>query len=127
MSEREFRVAYNARDFDATVGFFETVLGLDGVNSWERPDGKGALFAAGGNAVVEVLAAAEGEAPFEAPPQGSFSLMVAVDDLEKRLAEIVDRGGVVAQPIVDKPWNRSFSVRDPNGVEIFFFTPKPAG
>ncbi len=33
MSEREFRVAYNARDFDATVGFFETVLGLDSVGS----------------------------------------------------------------------------------------------
>ncbi len=126
MSRMQFRVCYNVPDLDATAGFYEGVLGVECVASWDRPTGKGALFSVGDNAVVEVLAAAAGEVPFDAPLRNSFSLMVEVENADAALESIVGRGGVVAQPIVDKPWNhRTFSVRDPNGVEIFFFVPQP--
>lgn len=128
MTEKTFRAAYNARDFDATVRFFDSVLGLECIRSWDRPSGKGALYSAGGNAVIEFLGAATGETPFEAPPPDSFSLMIEVESADRTLEDIVARGGVVARPIVDKPWNhRTFSVRDPNGVEIFFFEVTSAG
>ncbi len=125
MSGKQFRVCYDVPDFDATAGFYGAVLGLDCVSSWDRPTGKGALFSAGGNAVVEVLAAAAGEAPFKAPPRDSFSIMIEVDDIDARRAAIAGKAGAEATPVVDKPWNRSFSVRDPDGVAIFFFVSQP--
>ncbi len=125
MSGKQFRVCYDVPDFDATTGFYEGVLGLECVSSWDRPTGKGALYSAGGHAVVEVLAAAAGEAPFDAPPRNSFSIMIEVDDVDARRAAIAGKAGAEPTPVVDKPWNRSFSVRDPDGVEIFFFVSQP--
>ena len=79
-------------------------------------------------AVIAFLGAATGKTPFEAPPPDSFSLMIEVESADRTLGGIVARGGVVAEPIVDKPWNhRTFSVRDPNGVEIWFFEVTSAG
>ena len=125
MTDPQVRVAYDTDRFEETVRFYEEVLGLETWTSWDRTDSRGALISAGGNAVIEVFSAARGAPPLQPPPRDSFSIMIAVEDVDARYGELVAKGADIAPP-VDKPWARQFVVRDPNGVEIYFFTPTPA-
>lgn len=53
MEIRQFRVALRARRFDDTSRFYNDILGLPRLRSWEGQDGRGAQFQAGPG-VVEV-------------------------------------------------------------------------
>ena len=53
MEIRQFRVALRARRFDDTCRFYNEILGLPRLRSWEGSSGRGAQFQAGPG-VVEV-------------------------------------------------------------------------
>lgn len=54
MESLEFRFAFFARDFEASVNFYQNTLDMPSVGGWDRLDGKGALLSAGGTAVIEI-------------------------------------------------------------------------
>lgn len=120
MSVQEFCVSYNATDFDKTAAFFTEVLEFTPSVSWDRDDGRGAFFVCGGNGVVEIFGAARGAAPYAAPPQGSFMIVVIVDDVDTYHDTVVANGVEVRWPMAEFEWGKYFGVVDPNEVGIYF-------
>ena len=125
----------------------ETVLhrfagGIDGARpeSTLLIDGKGALFSAGGTAVIEIYGAATGR-DYTGPAPVALNLALrlenaaAVDTFYKRLAALGYHAlgyralGVRALPDTgrllspqDRPWgHRSFIVHDPDGIPIHIY------
>lgn len=80
MEALEFRFAFHARDFARSIHFPREVLGLRPVGGlWDRLDGKGALFAAGGTAVIEIYGAATGKT-YDGPRPEALNLALRVPD-----------------------------------------------
>ncbi len=122
----EFRCAFFARDYDGVVAFYREGLEFAEIESWNRGrDDRGTLFAAG-RGVVEVLALPR-QAPDDSvwdqrPPRG-VTLVVEVDDVAARHRRAVEAGLEIAEPLTDQPWgHRSFVVRDPQGLALYFFS-----
>ncbi len=124
MDVLEFRFAFFAKDFGRSVHFYQNVLGMKLVGGWDRPDGKGALFSAGGTAVIEIYGAAEGKT-YEGPSPVAINLALrfentsAVDEFYQRLAAIgVER----IEPPQDRSWgHRSFIIYDPDGIPVHIY------
>jgi len=122
MNANQFRFVYTAREFKRTVSFYHETLSMQLVGEWNRPDGKGALLSAGGNAVVEILGAAEGTAYDGPPPSGMF-LAFEVDGVDGWFPRLVGAGVQIEVPPRDLPWgHRAFRFRDPEGVAISLFS-----
>ena len=123
MGKDEVRFAIRSGEFDASLRFWRDILGLTPVSLWDRPDGKGAIFAVGGNAFVEVLGAGDGP-DYDLPPTTSVYLSLEMDDVDAVFGRFSEAGADVVGSPVDQPWgHRSFRVREPAGVEIQFFAP----
>ena len=125
MQALEFRFAFFARNFERSIQFYGDTLGLQPVPGWwDRPDGKGALFVAGGTAVIEIYGAAQGTA-YDGPSPAGINLALrlanveAVNSFHQRLAALnIDS---LEQP-EDRPWgHRSFIVHDPDGIPIHIY------
>lgn len=122
MNANQFRFVYTARDFKRAVTFYQEALSMQLIEGWDRPDGKGALLSAGGNAVVEILGAAEGNAYDGPPPSGMF-LGIEIDDVDGWYRRLVGAGVQVEVPLRDLPWgHRGFRFRDPEGVVIYLYS-----
>ena len=114
----DFRVIFIARDYDATVRFYRDVLEFPVVTSWDHAP-RGTVFSAG-SGTVEVFAPGEHHA--DAFPSG-FRLLVRHADPDTWCARLEDKGVDISVALVDRPWGyREFAVRDPNGIEFFFYT-----
>ena len=118
-----FRFVFFTPIYDETVAFFRDRLELDIVTSWDRAgDHRGTVFAAG-SGQIEVLEL-EGleRRPSETGTGGPFAA-VEVADVDALHARVTANGAATHYPLEDKSWgHRGFSVLDPNGVEIAFFT-----
>lgn len=113
---QQFRYVVVSGAFDASVDFYEGVLGLERVGGWDRDDGRGALLSAGGNAVVEVI---EGRDP---PSARGVFLAVEVDDADTWHDHLKGCGVEMEVPLHNEPWgHRAFTVRDPDGLSIVLY------
>ena len=120
---REFRFVYFTPRYDETVAFVRDLLELRQVESWDRPgDHRGTVFAAGPG-LIEVLENEELQrGPSDTASGGPFAA-IEVADVDALHARIAGKGVALHYPLADKPWgHRGFSVLDPNGVEIAFFS-----
>jgi len=128
MTRGQFRFAYFTPLYEATVAFYQDGLDLPVVEMWDRsPDDRGTLFGAA-SGMIEVLALPQsdrsGHLFDERQPQGAF-MVIEVDQVEARYQRIKDRGLPVQQELEDQAWgHRSFCVRDPNGLTLYFFSEK---
>jgi catechol 2,3-dioxygenase-like lactoylglutathione lyase family enzyme len=126
MSEGQFRFAYFTPDYESTVAFYRDGLELPVIETWNRsPDDRGTLFGAA-SGMIEVLALPKsGESSHlwdDRPPQGAF-MVIEVDQVEARYQRAVEKGLPIKQELKDQGWgHRSFCVRDPNGLTLYFFT-----
>jgi catechol 2,3-dioxygenase-like lactoylglutathione lyase family enzyme len=122
MNANQFRFVYTARDFKRTVSFYQETLSMQLIGGWDRPDGKGALLSGGGNAVVEILGAAEGTAYAGPPPSGMY-LAIEIDDADGWYQRLVGAGVQIEAPPHDQPWgHRAFRFRDPENVLISLYS-----
>ncbi len=105
-------------DIDAARAFYTERLGLEadpeqsGPNFvlFQRPDGVGAsLGLSTGDAVA---------------PSTSIELWWYVDDADAIHDELVAGGVEVASPLVDMPFGRTFSIKDPSGNLLYFLQAK---
>lgn len=109
----EVRVLVGTAAFDASVEFYGGVLGFPVTVQWgaDGTQGRGAIFAATGDARIEVL---EGRAT----PSG-LTVSVQVDDVETVAGRL---GPHLVEPPTLQPWgHRSCTADDPNGVRLVFF------
>jgi len=126
VSRGQFRFSYFTQDYDATVAFYRDGLGFPVVESWDRdPEDRGMLFGAA-SGLVEILKRPEsGDSSHlwdERSPQGAF-MVIEVEDVDKTYRQVVGKGLPIQQELTTQTWgHRSFCVREPNGLTLYFFS-----
>jgi catechol 2,3-dioxygenase-like lactoylglutathione lyase family enzyme len=126
MEIRNFRVVVRARDFDTTCRFYGETLSLPRLKSWDRENGRGALYQAGAGA-VEVLGmphGAEGgrfeDFDYQGPHQ-KMEIVLTVPSAEKAYEELVFRNRNIPGGLRPDPdGTLVFETHDPDGVRIIF-------
>jgi catechol 2,3-dioxygenase-like lactoylglutathione lyase family enzyme len=125
VSSGQFRFSYFTQDYDATVAFYRDGLGFPVVESWDRdPEDRGTLFGAA-SGLVEILKRPEsGDSSHlwdKRPPQGAF-MVIEVEDVDKTYRKVVEKGLPIQQELTTQAWgHRSFCIREPNGLTLYFF------
>jgi catechol 2,3-dioxygenase-like lactoylglutathione lyase family enzyme len=125
MEIRQFRVVLRARDFDTTCRFYGEVMALPRVQSWDRDDGRGALFQAGAG-VLEVLGrpreyAGRDEVFDYQSPHHKLTIALVVTSAERVYEEMVFRDKNVPGGLrLDADGLLLFETHDPDGVKVVF-------
>ena len=119
----DFRFVYFTAAYEETVEFFDDALELAIVTSWDRVgDHRGTVFAAGSGQIEVMEMEGLQRGPSHTASGGPFAA-VEVDDVEALYERVTAKGVATHYPLEDKPWgHRGFSVLDPNGVEIAFYS-----
>ena len=125
MDIRQFRVVVRAKSFERTSRFYGESLALPRLQTWEREDGRGAVFQAGSGA-IEVIGSPSGvrfqdEGFAYQGPDHKLTLTLIVPSAEKAFEEISFRernipGGLRR----DGDGTLIFETHDPDGVKIVF-------
>lgn len=125
MDIRQFRVVVKARDFDRTCRFYGETLSLPRLTTWDRENGRGALYQAGTGA-IEVRGHAHGgetgdrDENFDYQgPKHKLEIVLLVPSAEQAYEELVFReknipGGLRPDP----DGTLVFETHDPDGVKI---------
>ncbi len=127
MEIRQFRVVLKARDFDRTCRFYGETLSLPRLQSWDREDGRGALYQAGSGA-IEVLGrphganVAERDEAFDYQgPHHKLVINLTVASAEKVYEELIFRDRNIPGGLrTDGDGAMVFGTHDPDGVKIVF-------
>ena len=113
----EFRVAFIAHDYDATVAFFHETMGLEILRSFEE-GGKGTILTAA-DGQIEVFSPDVG---WGEPGVTGATMAWEVEDATAAHAELVSRGAVVSGPPAMQPWgHKNFRVEGPDGWAITLY------
>ena len=119
VEDGDFRVIFMAGDYPATIAFYQDILELPVLTSWDDSTPAGTIFSAGPG-TLEVLGSI-GDPPGQ-PPSG-FRLLLRRPDPDQWCRRLSDKGVAITVPLVDRPWGyREFAVTDPNGIEVFIYT-----
>lgn len=127
MEIRQFRVVIRAKSFERTCRFYGESLALPRLQSWDREDGRGALYQAGSQ-VIEVLGRPAGGDPqardekydYQGPEQ-KMSLVFHVPSAEKAYQELLFRDKNIPGGLKKDPdGSLVFETHDPDGVHVVF-------
>ncbi len=125
MDIRQFRVVVRAKSFERTSRFYGESLALPRLQTWEREDGRGALFQAGSGA-IEVLGSPSGvrfqdeDFAYQGPAH-KLTLTLIVPSAEKAFEEISFRDRNIPGGLRrDGDGALIFETHDPDGVKIIF-------
>ena len=116
MLVREFRLKLYVRNFDAMCHFYMETLGFEPVDSWDNsPEDRGVLLDTG-SGFVELISAGN-----EYLPVQGCDVSLEVDDVWNLWEELKDQP--VIQALRQNYWgDSSFSIRDPEGFRLTFFS-----
>lgn len=123
MQIRQFRVVLRAKSFERTTRFYGEVLALPRLQSWDREDGRGALFQAGTGA-VEVIGRPRGSQGYDESfdyqgPQHKLELSWIVPSAERAYEELLFRDKNIPGGLRRSPEGAlQFETHDPDGVRI---------
>ena len=113
----EFRVIFVANDYDATVGFFTDVMGLEVERSFGEVFRGTILLAAAGR--IEVI---EDGGGWDRPGVSGVSVSWEIDDADAEHARLVAAGADIVRPVQLMPWgHKSFELAGPDGLRIILF------
>lgn len=124
MPDLEFRCAFFARDYEASLAFYRDQLEWPVRTHWDRgADDRGTLFEAGGG-IVEVLALPATPVPgWDAKPPVGLVLVVEVEDVRAAHDGLVARGVELSEGLTDQRWgHRSIRLSDPDGSSLYLFS-----
>ncbi len=117
--EQRFYMILSVRDFQETLAFYRDILELPEVHSWHGPDGSGAMLRAE-TGIVEIVSQPSDR---EFVPLQGVGMAIQVPDVDARYAALQVRGAALPEAPATHPWGqRSFSLTDPNGVQVVFFS-----
>jgi catechol 2,3-dioxygenase-like lactoylglutathione lyase family enzyme/heme-degrading monooxygenase HmoA len=125
---RELRVALTADAYDDALRFYRDGLGLTVEESWDGPDGRGAVLLAG-RATLEVLSTAMAETVDRieagARVSGPVRLAIEVADSAQASERLVAAGAELVGGPVETPWGDvNVRVRAPDGLQLTLFRTK---
>ncbi len=121
MSASELRVLLRVSDLEASVRFYQDLLGMERLKSWERDTGSGVILRAGEGRTIELLGAPPGKDYTDRLPRG-VALWLQVDDVAAWYERVRASGAVIARDLADDPWGtRSFRLDDPDGTPVWLF------
>ena len=113
----EFRVIFVAHDYDATVGFFADVMGLEVERSFGEIF-RGTIFLAAAGR-IEVI---EDGAGWDTPGVTGVSVSWEITDADAEHARLVAAGADIVRPPEMQPWgHKSLEVAAPDGLRIILF------
>lgn len=113
----EFRVAWVAHDYDATVAFFRDTMGLAVLRSFEE-GGRGTILVAA-DGQIEVFAPDD---PAASPGVSGARLAWEVDDADAAYAAVTSRGATASTQPTMQPWgHKNFTVEGPDGWTITLY------
>jgi catechol 2,3-dioxygenase-like lactoylglutathione lyase family enzyme len=121
----ELRVALTVDDYEEALRFYRDGLGLEVTESWDRPDGRGAIFPVE-RATLEVLSKDMGETVdrIEAGDRvsGPVRLALEVEDPARAGERLMAAGAeFVGGPVVT-PWGDvNVRVQAPDGMQLTLF------
>lgn len=116
----EVRLLVGSTDFDRSCTFYAQVLGFDLVDRWSDQGGRGALFRATDEGIIEVFEDSV-RYPFRNP--SGIKIAIEVADVALVFERVLAGGVEVVTPVADHPWgHRNFEILDPDGLSIVFFT-----
>lgn len=129
MEIRQFRTVLRAKSFERTCRFYGETMSLPRLQTWDREDGRGALFQAGAG-VIEVLGRAAGTAERDRERDESFDyqgphhklvLLLLVPSAEKVYQELLLRDRNIPGGLrQDADGSLLFDTHDPDGVRVIF-------
>ena len=123
MQIRQFRVVLRTKLFERTTRFYGEVLALPQLQSWDREDGRGALFQAGTGA-IEVIGRPRDVAGYDESfdyqgPQHKMVIALAVPSAERAYEELLFRDKNVPGGLrKNAEGGLQFETHDPDGVRI---------
>ena len=123
MQIRQFRVVLKTKSFERTTRFYGEVLALPRLQSWDREDGRGALFQAGTGA-IEVIGRPRDSGSFDEEfdyqgPQHKMILSWVVPSAERTYEELLFRDKNIPGGLRRNPdGGLQFETHDPDGVRI---------
>lgn len=134
MQVLQSRVLLRPRDFDRSVTFYETGIGLVRYRDWGEAPHRGVVYFLGGGylelaegdtATQNDVAAGDidpGDPPGEAPAQTPLvRLWLQVADISSTYADLVERSIPVTEAPALQPWGLiEMTVVDPDGLELVF-------
>ena len=113
----EFRVIFAANDYDATVGFFTEVMGLEVERSFGEIFRGTILLAASGR--IEVI---EDGGGWDSPGVTGVTVSWEIADADAEHARLVAAGADILRPPELQPWgHKSLEVGAPDGLRIILF------
>ena len=125
----EFRAMLVVADYAASLRFYETLLGLRRVMAWDDGHGPGALLSLGPGRTLELRGARPGGGDAPGAAVGDrLMLGIAVADAQAAHDALAAAGVAIVRKLKDNPWgDRSFAVRDPEGVRVWVYQITDAG
>jgi lactoylglutathione lyase len=123
---RELRLALTVERYQEALAFYRDALGLPVTESWEGPDGSGAVLDAG-RATLELLSADQAElvdrVEVGARVAGPVRVALEVADSAATAGRLAAAGAEqLADPVVT-PWShRNVRLRAPDGMQLTLFT-----
>jgi catechol 2,3-dioxygenase-like lactoylglutathione lyase family enzyme len=125
----EFRAMLVVADYAASLRFYETLLGLRRVMAWDDGHGPGALLSLGPGRTLELRGARPGGGDAPGAAVGDrLMLGIAVADAQAAHDALAAAGVAIIRKLKDNPWgDRSFAVRDPEGVRVWVYQITDAG
>jgi catechol 2,3-dioxygenase-like lactoylglutathione lyase family enzyme len=114
-------VVRHTERFEAMSRFYGELLGMSTVETWDRPDGRGAVFAPAGSvsgAHIEVLDMPGATVTGTSPANIVLTLFVA--DVRAVHDALVSAEAAIARGLEDTSWgHRSIGLDDPDGLRIW--------
>jgi tRNA(Arg) A34 adenosine deaminase TadA/catechol 2,3-dioxygenase-like lactoylglutathione lyase family enzyme len=123
---RELRLAVTVAEYARALAFYRDTLRLPVVETWEGPDGSGAVLDAG-RATLELLSPEQAEhvdrIEVGERVAGPIRVALEVEDSARVAEELVAAGAeALAAPVVT-PWqHRNVRVRAPDGLQLTIYT-----
>jgi guanine deaminase len=123
---RELRLAVTVAAYERALAFYRDTLGLPVVETWDGPDGSGAVLDAG-RATLELLSREQAEhvdrIEVGERVAGPIRVALEVEDSARVAEELVAAGAeALAAPVVT-PWrHQNVRVRAPDGLQLTLYT-----
>jgi guanine deaminase len=123
---RELRLAVTVAEYERALAFYRDTLGLPVVETWDGPDGSGAVLDAG-HATLELLSREQAEhvdrIEVGERVAGPIRVALEVEDSARVAEELVAAGAeALAAPVVT-PWqHQNVRVRAPDGLQLTLYT-----
>jgi lactoylglutathione lyase len=117
-------------DYDAALSFYRDAIGLNTVESWEGPDGRGTVLDAG-RATLELLDTRQADhvdhVEVGRRVAGPIRFALEVDDSVALAGKLEESGATRVGGPVLTPWNhRNVRVEAPDGMQLTLFTDESA-